>query len=67
MITAYQAGISAKGRNELKKHLKGQRLTYRQAALGKCYDCMGGYKDGKVDCDTPDCSLFPYMPYKGIK
>ncbi len=59
-------GISARGRCEAEKHLKGERLTARQASKAKCYDCMGGYEDGKYTCDIPACSLFPYMPYRDI-
>jgi hypothetical protein len=57
-------GIKAKGRNELIKHLNGQRLTRKQAAYAKCYDCMCGYIDGKNDCRIPDCPLYPFMPYR---
>jgi hypothetical protein len=57
-------GITAKGRQELIKHLKGQRLTFRQSILAKCYDCMGYYADGKMDCIVKDCPLYPFMPYK---
>ena len=56
-------GIAAKGRLELTKHLKGDKLTYKQAALAKCYDCMSFYVDGKADCAIPDCPLYPFMPY----
>jgi len=56
-------GKTAKGREEIKKYLAGGKLTQRQAILGKCYDCCGGYADGKVDCGIPDCTLYPYMPF----
>jgi hypothetical protein len=58
-------GKSAKGRLELIKHLKGIRLTQRRMILAKCYDCMGGYIDGKLDCGVEECPLYPLMPYKG--
>ena len=57
-------GIRAVGRKELSRHLEGKRLTSRQAIYGKCYDCMGGYIDGRVDCGIKRCSLHPYMPYR---
>ena len=60
-------GKMARGRNELIKHREGKKLTYRQAALAKCYDCMGGYQDGKVDCEIPNCSLYPFMPFRKMK
>jgi hypothetical protein len=57
-------GISAKGRNELRKHLKGVKLTFKQSILAKCYECMGFYLDGKVNCGIPECPLYPVMPYR---
>jgi hypothetical protein len=60
-------GIAAKGRNELRKHLNGGRLTFKQAVLAKCYTCMGFYCDGKSDCAIPECPLYPFMPYASKK
>ena len=57
-------GKQAQGQKEAKKHLAGTRLTQRQAIQAKCYDCMGGYVDGKRSCKIPDCPLSPYMPYR---
>jgi len=54
----------ARGRKELEKHLNGERLTTTQAALAKCYSCMGEYCDGKVDCKIEGCPLYQYMPYR---
>lgn len=56
-------GLSAKGRGELIKYLNGEKCTQRQAILAKCYDCMGYYADGKVDCCIKRCPLYPYSPY----
>ena len=58
-----KAGLKARGKTELIKHLEGVSLTLAQAAKGKCYDCLGYYADGVDDCKTPDCSLYPFMPY----
>tara|TARA_B100000315_G_C14235404_1_gene432904 strand:- start:152 stop:364 length:213 start_codon:yes stop_codon:yes gene_type:complete len=66
MFELINKGISAKGRAELKKHINGKRLRASEALRAKCYDCMGGYKDGKHDCEVPGCSLYPQMPYKGV-
>ena len=61
-------GKQAKGRKELRSHLEGKRLTLRQMILAKCYDCMGYFADGKVDCNIPECALYPVMVYrKGYK
>ena len=57
----------AKGKNELDKYLDGKRITFRQACIAKCYDCMGGYTDGKFDCDIADCPIHPFMPYRNQK
>lgn len=56
--------ILAQGRNELRKHLDGKRLTRHAAIKAKCYDCMGGFTDGKQDCRIPACPLYPWMPYR---
>ena len=56
-------GITASGRKELLKHLSSERITLRQAVITKCYDCMSFYGDGRNDCNSPDCSLYPFMPY----
>lgn len=60
-------GIMAKGRNELLLHELGKRLTFRQMCLAMCYDCMGGYTDGKYSCEIFDCPIFPKMPYRNRK
>ena len=55
-----------KGQSLYIKYLQGDRLPASQAILCKCYGCMGYYADGKQDCKMPDCSLYPWMPYKGM-
>lgn len=60
-------GVKAKGRSELLRHLNGEPLTFKQAALANCYECMGGYTDGKYSCKIADCPLYPFMPYKTIE
>jgi hypothetical protein len=57
-------GIAAQGRNEIEKHLAGKRITRNQAIRAKCYECMGGYSDGKSDCKMPQCPLYTWMPYR---
>jgi len=58
-------GMVAKGKKELIKFLRGERLTQRQIIYAKCYDCMGYYADGKVDCLVQTCPLYQLFPYKG--
>ncbi len=62
-----QFGIKAKGRKELLAYLNGQEISKKAAILAKCYDCCGGYCDGRHDCVIPSCSLYPYMPYRKEK
>lgn len=56
-------GKAARGQKELIRHLEGHRLTLQQAVYSHCYDCMGFYADGKVDCQMPHCPLHPFMAY----
>ncbi len=64
MTDSIKYGVTAQGRNELKKHLDGGDLTFKQSVLAKCYECNLGYSDGKVSCEIQDCPLFQYMPYE---
>lgn len=57
-------GIKARGGKELKKYLEGYVLTPKQMIQAKCYDCCGGYVDGKTDCLIEDCPLHPLHPYR---
>jgi hypothetical protein len=57
-------GIKARGGKELRKYLEGGKLTPKAIVVAKCYECSGGYADGKVDCLIPDCPLHPLHPYK---
>jgi len=53
------------GRTQYMRFLNGEKLTYREQILAKCYDCDGGHNDGRYDCEVVSCSLHPSMPYKG--
>jgi len=57
-------GLSARGKQELLKHLGGKKLNSTQRLRAKCYSCMGYYADGKMDCQVPECPLYPKMPYR---
>ena len=59
-----KGGKASTGKTNLLKHLRGERLTQRQAILAKCCDCMCYHVDGRLDCRMPHCSLYPYRPYK---
>jgi hypothetical protein len=60
-------GKTAKGRQELIKHLEGGRLTLKQAVNARCYDCCCYYADGKQDCNLSMCPLHPFMAYNENK
>lgn len=52
------------GRTQYLRYLQGEKLTYKEALLAKCYDCDGGHSDGRYDCEVLTCPLRMYMPYK---
>lgn len=43
--------------------MEGKKLTRAAAMKAKCYECMNGYIDGRVDCGIKDCPLYPWMPF----
>ena len=53
------------GRTQYLRYLQGEKLTYKEALLAKCYDCDGGHTDGRYDCEVLSCPLRRYMPYLG--
>jgi hypothetical protein len=55
---------TSSGKAHLLTYLKGGRLTQRQAILANCCYCMAGYADGRYSCESSDCALFPFMPYR---
>lgn len=57
-------GVKARGKKEILKHLSGKKITLLQAVQAKCFECMGYYSDGKMDCQVPSCPLYPFMPYQ---
>jgi hypothetical protein len=60
-------GKGARGKKELIKFFKGEKLTVRQALIAQCYQCLGYYADGIGDCECQMCSLYIYMPYNKNK
>jgi hypothetical protein len=53
----------ARGQAELVKHLDGKQLTPSGAIRAKCYECTGGFDQGRNDCMVPDCPLYQFYPY----
>ncbi len=60
-----ELGIRARGRKELYRYMNGEKLTYKEGVLAKCFECMAGYVDGTQDCQIEGCPLYPNMPYRG--
>jgi len=56
-------GIGTKDKKYLLRYLSGDKLTPMQTIYAKCYECMGYYADGKIDCEISDCPNYPFMPY----
>lgn len=44
--------------------MKDKTKSRRYAIEAKCYDCTGGYIDGRKDCENPKCPLYTFMPYR---
>jgi hypothetical protein len=55
------------GRTYMIKYLEGGKLSAGQAIKAACFCCEGYYLDGKVDCELPDCPLYPFMQYNKNK
>jgi len=53
------------GKKELVAYLGGLTVGKAPSIKAKCYDCMGGYSDGAMDCLLVRCPLYPFMPYRG--
>jgi len=64
MTKKYEKLPAIRGRDELIKYLRGERITHKQAVLAKCYECKGYCADGKVDCEIADCPLYLFNPYR---
>jgi hypothetical protein len=58
---------SSKGRECLKKHYTGERITMSQMILAKCCECSAYYVDGKQDCEFVTCPLYYMMPYGKLR
>lgn len=54
------------GRGSFNKFKKGGNLSKSNSIIAKCYQC-NGEGESSCDCQVPDCPLYPYSPYKGIK
>jgi len=66
-IEILETAPTSSGKRLLLKHLYGDKLTRNEAIFAKCCDCMGYFIDGRADCETVECPLYPFMPYRGKK
>ena len=57
-------GKNAKGGTALLKYLNGKKLIRSEAILAKCYECMGYYSDGIIDCKIKSCPLYSFNYYR---
>jgi len=54
--------MSKRSGREVVKIQNQKIMKLMKAIRSKCRDCMAGQH---LDCQIPDCSLYPYRPYKG--
>jgi hypothetical protein len=52
------------GRGENKMSNKSSR---KRAIEAQCHECMGHYRDGKVDCENVRCPLYRWMVYRKLE
>lgn len=57
---------NARGMKELRAFSNGKKLTLKQSVLAKCCECSCNYADGKLDCEIPECPLYPFMVYGAV-
>ena len=60
-IKDVENGVKFYGKRQLLKYLQTGKVSLAEAVLAKCYECMCGFEDGCVDCEIPDCPLYPFM------
>jgi len=63
-IAFLAAAPTSRGKSLLGAYWQGQPLTRGTAILAKCCECMGYYRDGRVDCQIVACPLYGFMPYR---
>jgi hypothetical protein len=49
------------------KRMEDLKVTFKNAILAQCHECMGYYADGRVDCESTQCSLYSFMPYRKLE
>ena len=64
LLRQCESDNTSAGRTHYLQFLNGKKLTHKGSILAKCYECEGGYSDGRYDCELPACPLYPFMPYR---
>lgn len=67
MIQSTIEASGSYGKLLMLKHLNGSILTAREAIIAHCFQCQGGYRDGKRDCQNYLCHFYPRMPYGQLR
>ena len=62
LLRSAKSGPRRAGRKELITYLEGGKISRPGAVKAKCYDCLGMGELG--ECDSEECSLYPFSPYK---
>lgn len=52
------------GKKELLAYMNGHPVSKPGSIKARCFECMGGYPDGAMDCLVEACPLLPHMPYR---
>jgi len=63
-ISAIKSSSKSSGQRHMLAHAEGRTITLGQAVKAKCFECCGGYPDGRLDCRIPGCPIYPWMPYR---
>ena len=68
LLQRIEAAPHRRGKTELLRFIRGERLTPTESIRAHCYDCMcffEGCAGDELDCGHPSCTLYPLMPYHG--
>ncbi len=65
-IEATKASPKSSGQRHYLAYLEGADIGRSAAMTAKCFECCGGYIDGRVDCGVKSCPIYPWMPYAKI-
>jgi hypothetical protein len=64
LVAEVSRGKQTRGRNAMLRYFAGEPISRVEAMLAKCSECMCWHFDGLLDCENPQCSMYPWMPYR---